>query len=212
MLNYGLILVASVFLGIFVASYTDYILKRNVRVISKRTLGVVLLHVALWLMIVLTNGFGLIAFLYMAAASALLALSLVDLAIYEIPPQFNVWIALLGVVQLLCDKEHWYVYFIGAVLVSGIFFIIALVTKGNGMGGGDIKLMAAAGLLLGWQKIFLVMLIGSVLGAVIHSIIMKVSKKEHMLAFGPYLSAATVLVMCFGERIIDWYVINFLTF
>ena len=212
MLNYGLILVASVFLGIFVASYTDYILKRSVRVVNKRTIGVVVLHAMLWLLIVVTNGFSLTSFLYMAATSALLALSLVDLEIYEIPPQFNVWIALMGIVQLISDKEHWYVYLIGAVFVSGIFFAIALITKGNGMGGGDIKLMAAAGLLLGWQKIFLVMLIGSMLGAVIHSIIMKVSKKEHMLAFGPYLSAATVLVMCFGERIIDWYIINFLTF
>ena len=73
------------------------------------------------------------------------------------------------------------------------------------MGGGDIKLMAALGLLVGWKKILLVMGLGAILGSIIHSIIMAVSKKEHVLAFGPYLSAGGILSMCFGDELIRLY-------
>ncbi|MBR4581398.1 MAG: prepilin peptidase, partial [Lachnospiraceae bacterium] len=100
----------------------------------------------------------------------------------------------------------WYEYAIGAFVVSGLFLIIVLITKGRGMGGGDVKLMAAAGLLLGWKHILLAMMIGCILGSVIHIIRMNVNKKkEHVLAFGPYLAAGIYLTILFGNPIIQWY-------
>lgn len=143
--------------------------------------------------------------LYAIAATMMIGLSYVDIMIFEIPPLYDILIAILGVIRLLTDLSHWYEYLIGSVLVSGIFLLIALFSKGKAMGGGDIKLTAAMGLLLGWKGIFLVMAIGSLLGAVIHGIIMAVSKKEHMLAFGPYLAAAGVIVMCAGDRLAQMY-------
>ena len=74
------------------------------------------------------------------------------------------------------------------------------------MGGGDIKLMATVGLLLGWQKILLGMVLGSLLGSVIHLVLMKVTGKERMLAFGPYLAAASFIAMCYGQQLIDLYI------
>ena len=72
--------------------------------------------------------------------------------------------------------------------------------------------MFALGMLLGWQKILLVMFIGALLGSVIHITIMKVTKnKERMLSFGPYLAAGAYVVMLFGDKIIDWYLKTFLT-
>ena len=85
------------------------------------------------------------------------------------------------------------------------FGIACWVTMGRGMGGGDIKLMAAAGLLLGAPKVFLAMLLGCLLGVVIHSIRMKVSKLDHMLAFGPYLAMGLFLSALWGEPVITWY-------
>ena len=76
------------------------------------------------------------------------------------------------------------------------------------MGGGDVKLMAAAGLMLGWKHILLAMMIGCILGSIIHVLRMlldKKKKKEHVLAFGPYLAIGIYLTILFGNPIIAWY-------
>ncbi len=169
------------------------------------------LNLVLWFLLLWSCGLGVGILLYALTSSALLGLSVIDLAIFEIPPQFNWFILAVGIAATAFDPQNWLSHLIGMFLVSGIFYLIALATKGRGMGGGDIKLMATVGLLLGWQKILLVMVLGCILGAVIHSIVMKVSKKEHMLAFGPYLSAAAVFAMCYGHTILQWYIIEFFT-
>ncbi len=150
--------------------------------------------------------------LYGFTASILLAQSLVDSEIQELPPELNLLIAILGVVRLLTDLKHWSEYLIGAVAVSGLFLLIGLIKyRGQGaMGGGDVKLMAALGLLLGWKNILLVMILGCLLGAVIHLGMMIILKKGRVLAFGPYLSAGAIITMICGQKIIDWY-IGFLT-
>ena len=75
------------------------------------------------------------------------------------------------------------------------------------MGGGDVFLMAAAGLLLGWKNIILAFVLGCIIGSVIHIIIMKVKKEtDNMLPFGPYLSAGIFISMLFGEKMINWYI------
>lgn len=162
-------------------------------------LGVVLLRDGL------TVESGLRLMLYALAATMLVGLSYVDIMIFEIPPLYDILIAVLGLIRLLTDLSHWYEYLIGSVLVSGIFLAIALLSGGKAMGGGDIKLTAAMGLLLGWKGIFIVMALGSLMGALIHGVIMAVSKKEHVLAFGPYLAAAGVVVMCAGDKLVQMY-------
>lgn len=143
--------------------------------------------------------------LYCLAVSSLLTLSLVDWRIYEIPIQLNYFILVLGLINMLLDLRHWVQYVIGFFAVSGLLFLIALITKGRGMGGGDIKLMATAGLLIGWKLILLSLVIGSMLGSVIHLSIMKIKKAERMLAFGPYLSMGIIIAMIWGEQLISWY-------
>lgn len=146
--------------------------------------------------------------LYGFTATILLAQSLVDSKIQELPPELNALIGVLGLMRLLTDLSHWADYLIGAVAVSGLFLLIGLIKyRGQeAMGGGDVKLMAALGLLLGWKHILLVMMLGCVLGAVIHLGLMAVLKKGRVLAFGPYLSVGAMITMAFGQQIIDWYI------
>ena len=66
---------------------------------------------------------------------------------------FNIFIALLGLVRVVLDFDNVWTYIIGLVSVSGFLLILYILTCGRGIGGGDIKLMAAAGLLLGWKGI-----------------------------------------------------------
>ena len=66
--------------------------------------------------------------------------------------------------------------------------------------------MAAAGLFLGWKCIILAFLIGCILGAVIHSVRMRMSGDNHMLAFGPYLAAGIMIAALWGNTFIQWYI------
>ncbi len=156
--------------------------------------------------IVLINGFNAVSILYCLATSALLALSIIDWRTFEIPIGFNIFIGILGVIRMLTDLGHWYDYVIGFFAVSLFLLILYIATKGRGIGGGDIKLMAAAGLLLGWKLIILSLGLGCLLGSVIHLILMKVQNKDRVLAFGPYLSLGIYISMIYGEQIIDWYI------
>ncbi len=61
-------------------------------------------------------------------------------------------------------------------------------TRGKGIGGGDVKLAAAAGLFMGGQRILPAMLAGLAAGAAIHPVLMKLKGKGRVLALGPYLS------------------------
>lgn len=159
----------------------------------------------IYVWIFIRKGPAAVSILFCLCASALLVLSVIDWRTYVIPPECSILIGILGVVRLLLDREHWYRYAAGAVLVSGVFLLIYLFTKGKGIGGGDIKLMAAAGLLLGWQKILLALMLGSLAGSLIHLTLMKLHKKDRVLAFGPYLAFGIFVAMLYGGEIINWY-------
>ena len=65
--------------------------------------------------------------------------------------------------------------------------------------------LVAAGLLLGWKGILLALAVGSVTGSVVHITLMKLKKKDRVLAFGPYLSAGIFLAMLYGRELMEWY-------
>lgn len=144
------------------------------------------------------------AVLYSALFSLLTVVVVIDWRTFEIPNGLNLAIFLLGVVQLVADRRNWVLYLIGMCSVSLLFLLLWFITHGNGLGMGDVKLMAAAGLLLGWPRILLAMILGSVSGAIIHTIRMR-RGAGRKLAFGPYLSAGIWVAALFGERLIGAY-------
>lgn len=159
----------------------------------------------LYVLIFLRYGLTIETLLYCLLFSALLALSVIDFRTFEIPVGFNIFILILGLVRVATDYRNWLLYLIGLVSVSLFLFAIFAITKGRGIGGGDVKLMAATGLLLGWKLNLLGFVMGCILGSIIHIIRMKVSKEGRTLAMGPYLSLGVVLTVFFGEYIISWY-------
>ncbi|MCR5473586.1 MAG: prepilin peptidase [Lachnospiraceae bacterium] len=190
-----------------------------------------LLNGLLYCLIFAVMGLTLQSVLTMALTSALIVIAVIDWRTYEIPFGLNVFIAVLGILYTLLDLAKscgMWVYsleansakgaffswlpmtvsdhLIGAVSVSGFLLILYLATKGRGIGGGDIKLMAAAGLFLGWKNIILAFVIGCILGSVIHLIRMKVSKQDHVLAFGPYLAAGIFIASLWGNGIVNAYI------
>lgn len=159
----------------------------------------------LYVLIFLVEDFSLEAVLYCLLASALLVLSVIDWRTYEIPVGINIFILILGILRVITDYRNWWNYLIGFLCVSIFLYLLFLISKGRAIGGGDIKLMAAAGLLLGWKLIILAFLLGCILGAIIHLIRMRVSKADHVLAMGPYLSVGIFIAALWGNQWIGWY-------
>ncbi len=168
-----------------------------------------LINGLIYLWIFAVNGFSVESILFCVCASVLIVISVIDWRTYEIPFGCNIIIGILGIVRVLLNLTHWYDYVIGFFVVSGLFLLIYWITKGRGIGGGDIKLMAAAGLLLGWQNILLALMIGSIAGSIIHLSLMKIRGKDRVLAFGPYLAFGIFISMLYGNEIITWYLSMF---
>lgn len=160
----------------------------------------------LYLIIFAVYGFSIDSLLYCLLFSALLLLSVIDFRTYEIPFGINIFILAIGLARVATDLSNWLEYGAGFLSVSAFLLVIYAVTKGKGIGGGDVKLMAACGLVVGWKLIILAFLTACVLGSVCHLIRMKVSGAGHVLAMGPYLSLGTMLAVLWGNQFIKWYV------
>lgn len=160
---------------------------------------------ALYVIVFLANGFNAMSVIYCLLTSALIVLSIIDFRQYIIPDKVNIVILVLGIIATIVDRPQWKEHVIGFFSVSVILLIIYLVTVGRGIGGGDVKLMAVAGLVIGWKACIVAFIVGCIAGSIIHVIRMKVSGANHRLALGPYLSMGIWFAMLFSEPIIEWY-------
>ena len=166
----------------------------------------------LYLVVVGRYGISIEALLYCFLMSALIVLSVIDFRTYEIPVGINVFIFCLGVVRVVTDWDHLGTYLIGFVSLSAVLLILYYITNGRGIGGGDVKLMAATGLLLGWQCNLLSFALGCIVGSVIHVLRMRLSGEDHVLALGPYLSIGIAISALWGNDFIQWYLTTMLGF
>ena len=101
---------------------------------------------------------------------------------------------------------------LGLLLGGGILFLVATgyyyLTKKEGMGGGDVKLLAMIGAFLGWKGALFTIFVGSALGTVIGVVVAIQSKQGRKAAvpFGPFLSIGALLYLFFGPPLIRWYI------
>lgn len=160
----------------------------------------------LYVVICLVNGMDLLSLIYCLMTSALLTLSLIDWRTYEIPLGINAFLFILGVAAVALDRGNLLSHLAGMVCVSGFLGILYLISRGRAIGGGDIKLMFACGLILGWKLIILAFLLGCIIGSVIHLVRIRVQGEGHVLAMGPYLSAGIFLAALWGNAWISWYI------
>ena len=169
----------------------------------------------LWLLAARFCGFNLALPLCCALLSALLGLSVIDARTQEIPFCFNVFIGAIALLRVGVSVYSGGIsavlpHVIGAVAVSLPLYLIYILSGRRAVGGGDVKLMLATGLFLGWQLVVLGFFAGCLFGAVIHGIRMKLSDAGRVLALGPYLSAGLCLSLLFGQPVIAWYLRFFL--
>ncbi len=135
----------------------------------------------------------------------LLVLAVIDARTREIPFSINLIILILGVVKIIVHPDLIPSHMIGFLIISMGLMVIHLISKGNLIGGGDVKLMAAAGLFLGGESVLVGFFLGCSIGAVLHLIRMWLFKVGREFALGPYLAAGLIISYLYGEKLIILY-------
>lgn len=143
---------------------------------------------------------------------ALLALTMIDVDHQLLPDQISLPLLWLG---LLCNSQHLFVPLQDAVYgaVAGylvlwsVYHIFKLVTGKEGIGFGDFKLLAALGAWMGWQMLPVIILLSSLVGAVVGSLLLIAQRKgtSTPIPFGPYLAGAGVIALFWGKLLVDNY-------
>jgi leader peptidase (prepilin peptidase)/N-methyltransferase len=151
----------------------------------------------------------LVLFLF---CSALVVITFIDLEHQIIPDEISLSGIVIGFICSFFLQDHsWLNSLLGILLGGGSLLVVAYgyqwLTGKEGMGGGDIKLLAMMGAFLGWQSILFIIFASSLVGSVIGITMMLIQKKDSKLAipFGPYLAFGAVLYIFYGRQIIHWY-------
>lgn len=155
---------------------------------------------------------GSLAYIYMLAFSFLIIALIIDFKMKLIPDTSVIVIFILGVINAVLNYSNALNYIYGFLIGGCLFYLISifskLVFKKEGMGFGDVKLVAAIGLLVGYKSIFAISLLAFVLSAVISLILIILNKAKFSsyIAFGPFIVVATIIVIFFGSEVfIDAY-------
>jgi leader peptidase (prepilin peptidase)/N-methyltransferase len=100
---------------------------------------------------------------------------------------------------------------IGGVAGFVIFLLVYIISRG-GMGEGDVKLGAFAGLVTGWPNIIAAVILSWIAGglAAIGLLLLRRKGRREAIAFGPFLALTTFITFLWGEKLIDWYLGFFL--
>jgi leader peptidase (prepilin peptidase)/N-methyltransferase len=158
-------------------------------------------------------GPSLLALFWFCLICVLLVITFIDIDFQIIPDLLSLpGIVVFSLSFLVVPGMDFLDTVLGILLGGGILYAVALayylIRKEEGMGGGDIKLLAMIGAACGWQGALFTLFAGSVLGTLAGVIVMAATRILNVrlrIPFGPYLSGAAVLYIFFGDRLIQWY-------
>lgn len=145
---------------------------------------------------------------YAIIFSFLIVIFFYDLLHKEIPDRFSlpaIAIAIAG--NLLLGTQDWLNMLIGGAAIGLFFALQFLISRGTWIGGGDIRLGALIGVLLGWELGLLALVMAYLIGAFL-SIFLLISKKvkrKSQIPFGPFLIMGVYIAFFYGKEILDWY-------
>jgi leader peptidase (prepilin peptidase) / N-methyltransferase len=189
--------------------------------ISPRYFFVELLMGVLTVALLHRFGLSLAFFVYVAFAAALIVISFIDLDVRLVPDMISLPGIGLGLLAALLQHpwpaEHLAVppspisSLLGVLVGGGILLLVAwlyeLFTGVEGMGGGDVKLLAMIGAFLGWPAIPLALFFASLSGSVIGIILMARAGAggKYALPFAPFLCLGALFHLFFGEAVVQFY-------
>ena len=142
----------------------------------------------------------------------LVAITFIDLDHQIIPDAISLPGIVIGFgMSFLVPSIDWFNSVMGLLLGGGLLLAIAwgyeFLAKREGMGGGDIKLLAMIGAFLGWKAIFPILFFAALVGTIIGVPLMLVKGRGGHLAipFGPFLSLGAIIYLFWGGQILHWY-------
>ena len=157
-------------------------------------------------------GLTLEALIYYLFFAALLIVTFIDIDHRIIPnvitlPGIPICFAASFALPTITYKEALLGILIGGGSLLLVAWVYSLITKKEGMGGGDIKLLAMMGAIVGWQGVFFTIFLASLVGTLAGLAAMLQSRKGMKLAvpFGPFLSIGSITYIFFGTPLIAWY-------
>jgi len=164
------------------------------------------------LLLIMKFGLSVTYLIYFAFVAALIVITVIDLYHQIIPDVISLpWIGVGLLASLTVSQINFMNSLLGILCGGGSLFLVATLYqwlfKREGMGGGDVKLLAMIGAFLGWKAVIVTILLGSLVGS-ITGIILMVSKGKdfkYAIPFGPFLSFGAVVALFYGENIIRWY-------
>ncbi|MBN1761237.1 MAG: prepilin peptidase [Chitinispirillaceae bacterium] len=143
----------------------------------------------------------------------IIPISVIDLQHYIIPDRlslslFTCAIAVAFVPGPLTPLSSLFGILAGGGSLYAVGWIGTILLKKDAMGGGDIKLMAAAGALWGAQNVLLAIIFGALIGSVYGIALMVLRKinSQHQIPFGPFLGGGIWVAVLYGTDILDWYI------
>lgn len=159
-----------------------------------------------------TYGFSFSSAELMLFYFSLVVVSFIDLDHMILPDVFTLSGVIIGFLgSFLSSQRTPMESGLGILLGGGVLWFIGIIyfwLRGeDGMGGGDIKLLAWIGAVLGWKSLPFVILVSSLLGTLIGVVLLLIQRKSLKTAipFGPYLAFGAVLYALGGAAIGDWY-------
>jgi leader peptidase (prepilin peptidase)/N-methyltransferase len=131
-----------------------------------------------------------------------------DIHYMIIPDKILIWFTGIFLLErIIWPLTPWWDSLLGALSGFILLLIIAFVSNG-GMGGGDVKLYALLGLVLGFKLVLLSFFLSTLYGAVLGglTLLFKIVKRRQPIPFGPYIAAGTLSAYYWGSEIIDLYI------
>ncbi|UYL08967.1 prepilin peptidase [Bdellovibrio sp. SKB1291214] len=154
---------------------------------------------------------------YLIFIFGLVVCTFIDLDHMILPDEFTLSGIVIGLVGAALNPHREFLDSLYGVLMGGGFlwgmaYLYWIFTKQEGMGGGDIKLLAWIGALLGWKAIPFVIMSSAIIGSVVGLVAARKQKAglKTIIPFGPYLAFAAVLYLFGGQTIALWYLDLFL--
>lgn len=164
--------------------------------------GVVYLYGASW-----------ITLEYLIMVFALVIAAFIDYDHMILPDEITLGGMVLGLVGAALNPEREFMdAFLGVLFGGGVLWLVAYIyyvfTGREGLGGGDIKLLAWLGALLGWRSIPFIILSSSIMGSVIGLIISRKDESglKAMIPFGPFLVMGAILYILGLKSVAIWYI------
>lgn len=130
---------------------------------------------------------------------------IVDLKTGFIPDKVTYPASIIAGIYALLTQS--FLSFVCGLGLSGLFYLLIVITRGKGMGFGDVKYVLFLGLALGFPRSLIAVMLAFLTGAVLALFLVAFGKKHfgQTLPFGPFLSLGTLMTLFWGPQILNWY-------